>query len=318
MNKPNAVTKTNYTHLSSTDMLPLSVVRFEPADPLAVKGIVQIVHGKNEHKGRYEELMRMLAENGYITVANDHRGNGESVIDAKDRGYFYNGGADALVRDLHEITLETKEYANDLCGRIDLPFTMLGHSMGSLAARCYIRKYDYELDKLCLLGSPSEPTILWTGMAFLRVLKLFKGKRAASKAADIFIMYLPYGLKYRKEHLKNSWTCTDRDAVIEQNNDPLCRYSLSISGYEEMLKMVKLTYKCGYTPKNRALQIRFFSGADDPCAGSRQKLAAAAQKLIKLGYKDTRFKMYKNMRHNILHEKNKELVFSDILKFIEK
>lgn len=46
-----------------------------------IRGIVQLVHGKNEHKGRYIAFMRFLASNGFLTIINDHRGHGESIID---------------------------------------------------------------------------------------------------------------------------------------------------------------------------------------------------------------------------------------------
>ena len=136
------IIETTYQHISGSDELPIYVLRIEPEDPKNIKGIVQMVHGKNEYTGRYTGLMRYLAEQGYLTIVNDHRGHGESVLDASDRGYWYEGGFQALVEDLHEITQEVKQYAAEKCGRKDLPFTMLGHSMGSLAARCYIRKYD--------------------------------------------------------------------------------------------------------------------------------------------------------------------------------
>ena len=143
MNKITNLSETKYTHISGSDNLPLSVLRIEPEDPADIKGIVQMVHGKNEHKGRYAAFMRFLAANGYLTIINDHRGHGESIIDTDDRGYFYQGGTKALVEDVHEITLDVKEYAMKKTGRSNLPLSMLGHSMGSLAARCYIREYDY-------------------------------------------------------------------------------------------------------------------------------------------------------------------------------
>ncbi|MBQ2469917.1 MAG: hypothetical protein II709_11160 [Ruminococcus sp.] len=57
------------------------------------------------------------------------------------------------MEDLHEITLDIKNYAAQHCGRRDFPVTLLGHSRGALAARCYIRKYDADISKLCLTGS---------------------------------------------------------------------------------------------------------------------------------------------------------------------
>ena len=80
----------------------------------------------------------------------DHRGHGKSVRQQEDLGYFYNGKEKAIVEDLHQITLWIKEeYPN-------LPVYLLGHSMGTLVARNYIKKYDNEIKKLILTGPPCK------------------------------------------------------------------------------------------------------------------------------------------------------------------
>lgn len=317
MNKINNLSETGYTHISGSDGLPLSVMRIEPENPADIKCIVQMVHGKNEHKGRYAAFMRYLAAHGCLTIVNDHRGHGDSVLEPDDRGYMYKGGFRALVDDVHEVTLEAKRYAAEKCGRSDLPVILLGHSMGSLAARCYIRDYDGDIDKLIITGCPSRSKMMKQGLRFVKLLELVEGKRARSRLAKLLIMGVSYEFKFRKEGLRNSWTNSDIDAVIEHNNDPLCRFNFTLSGYEEMIKMAIMTYSDGYTPDNPGMPIRFFSGADDPCALSKKKLVGAIRTLKKAGYTDVRCKLYTGMRHDILHEKHKMRVYADILRFIE-
>lgn len=313
-----SIKETAYQHISGTDSLSVSVLRIEPEDPKDVKGIVQMIHGKNEHKGRYAAFMRYLAAHGYITIINDHRGHGDSVLCAVDRGYLYDGGFPALIEDIHEITLDVKKYAAEKCGEKKLPFVLLGHSMGSLAARCYIRAYDYEVDKLCVIGCPSRSNMMKEGLVILKILRILEGKKSRSRLARLLIMGVSYELKFRNEHLHNAWTNSEREAVIEHNNDPMCRFLFTLSGYEEMIKMSMLTYAGGYAPKNPDMRIRFFSGADDPCALSRVQFAEAMYLLKKTGYNDVCGRLYRGMRHDILHEKNKIKVYNDILKFIEE
>ncbi len=38
----------------------------------------------------------------------------------------------------------------------DLPFILMGHSMGSLVVRTYAKEHDRELDALIVCGSPSK------------------------------------------------------------------------------------------------------------------------------------------------------------------
>ena len=306
------VKETTYEHISGSDGLKLSVLRIEPEEKENVRGVVQLVHGMCEHKGRYTDFMRYLAQNGYITVIHDHRGHGLSVKDPKDLGYFYEGGYHALIEDIHEITLEIKEYAGS-----DLPFILLGHSMGSLAVRCYIRKYDKELDALCVLGCPSELPGMDAGMALVQTLKKIKGERAHSHLMDLLVLGIPYDSKFRHEGRFCAWLSTDEELINSHNQDPLSMFTFTLNGYENLIRLTKLTYSGGYEAEKPDLPIRFFSGEDDPCAVSRKDLAKAVGYLKRAGYKNVKARMYEGMRHEILNERKRAKVYRDILEFIQ-
>ena len=106
------------------------------------KGIVQLVHGMTEHKYRYRDLMNFLVEKGYVVVAHDHRGHGESVQNDEDLGWFGDDTSKAIVEDCVQVTKYVRERFPNL------PLTLYGHSMGSLVVRCYIRDYDEYIDNL--------------------------------------------------------------------------------------------------------------------------------------------------------------------------
>ena len=50
---------------------------------------------------------------------------------------------------------------------------------------------------------------------------------------------------------------------------------------------------------------------------SRRKFVEAMRLMKNIGYTDVRCRLYKGMRHDILHEKEKLRVYNDILRFIE-
>lgn len=306
-----------YEHISETDGLPLSVLRIEPDTSRQIKGIVQLVHGMSEHKERYIDFMKYLAENGYITVIHDNRGHGESVSEKSDLGYLYEGGYEALIEDIHEITLETKKYVKEELGLEDHPYILLGHSMGSLAVRCYIKKYDDEIDKLCVLGCPSEQKGSKAGLKVIQAMIKAKGAKSVSKAADYLVMDSRLGKRFKDEG-KASWLNSDHEKVAEYLADPMCGFSFTLSGYVDLIKLTIETYDKktdGYAMKNPELKIKFFSGKDDPCAISYKDLRNAMLLLKHQGYKNISGKMYKGMRHEILNEPEHDRVYKDILDF---
>ncbi|MCR5387811.1 MAG: lysophospholipase [Lachnospiraceae bacterium] len=308
--------KNEYTHISKSDGLELSVLRIEPYDGAEIRGIVQLVHGMCEYKERYIPFMEFLAEHGFLTIIHDHRGHGKSIKSRDDLGYFYEGGYKALLEDIHEITLEIKSYAKELTGK-DLPLTLFGHSMGSMAVRCYIRKYDNEIDKLIVCGCPSEQSGAKAGLILVRLLKLFKGERNRSMFVAGLVMG-SYEKKFIKEGLPHAWINTDVEAVKEYNSNPLNNYLFTLDGFENLILLTLLTYTDGgYAMKNPALPIRFYSGEDDPCAVSREAFESAVSLLKKQGYKDVEGKMYPGMRHEILNQPERKIVFDDMLSFIE-
>lgn len=311
------ITTTKYNHISGTDELPLAVVRTEPADVKDVIGAAIVVHGMCEHKGRYELFVNFLAEQGYIVTIYDHRGHGESVLSPDDLGYLYDGGYEAMISDLHELVAESEEYAKERTGREDLPFVMIAHSMGTMVARCYIREHDDEIDKLVLLGCPSKMSGMWPGLQFVKGLIAAKGGHARSKAVD-FIVGNGYEKAFAAENTPHAWTNSDPEQVRIFNEDPLCGYTFTLNGYENLIRLAMLTYTDGgYAMKNPELPIRFYSGAEDPCAVSREKLGEAIKLLRKQGYKNTKGKMYPSMRHEILREPEKAKVWADILAFLQ-
>ena len=93
--------------VSEVDELEIDCLLIKPEGE--IKGIVQLAHGMNEHKERYIDFMKYLAENGYACFINDHRGHGKSLKNEEDIGYFYENEAEAVIEDLYQITRYLKE-----------------------------------------------------------------------------------------------------------------------------------------------------------------------------------------------------------------
>ncbi len=300
--------KNEYTITSNQDGLKLSVLEYVPKNP---KAIVQIAHGMSEHKHRYEELMEFLCDKGFLCVASDHRGHGKSVKDEKDLGYFYDDKGDFIVEDFHQIT----NYIKDK--NPGLPVYLLGHSMGSLVVRKYIKKYDKDIDKLVVCGSPSEINLTGFAIFLTKFISLFKGDHHRSK----FINKISIGSydKIFKREPKYSWLNSNPEEVKAYKNDELSGFTFTTNGFLNLFSLLKDTYsKKGWNLNNPDLKILFIAGEDDPAIVNKSAWLNSMTFLREIGYKNIDYILYAGDRHEVLKETNKDEVFNDLLKFFNE
>lgn len=289
---------------SKVDNLNLGVTIISPKEE--PKAIVQLSHGMCEHKERYIDFMNYLSNLGYICIINDHRGHGASVKCEDDLGYFYENGYEAIVEDLHQVTEFIKNKYEKK------PLYLLGHSMGSLVVRSYIQKYDYELSGLIISGSPSENIGSKFGVKIVNLMSSIKGDHFRSK----FINKCSFGgfnSKIKGATCENEWLCNDKKIVDEFNNDNLCGFIFTLNGFYNLFSLMNKVYsKKGWKVINKKLPIWFISGEEDPCMISKNKFIKSTQLLKEVGYENVTYTLYKNMRHEILNEKEKFKVFNDV------
>ena len=90
-----------------------------------IKGVLQICHGMVEYIDRYDEFAEFMSEHGYYVVGHDHLGHGKSIQTEADLGYFdERKGNQYVIGDIYQLQEMTrKKYP-------DVPYFMLGHSMG--------------------------------------------------------------------------------------------------------------------------------------------------------------------------------------------
>lgn len=293
---------------SKMDKTPLSVLIVTPDG--APKGLVQFSHGMAEHKERYLRVMCLLAAEGYASIIHDHRGHGESVRAQEDLGYFYPAGADGVTADLAQVNaLLRRRFPG-------LKLVMVGHSMGSLAARAYAAEHGDTLDGLLLSGSPGYNAACGMGKALTWVLQgaHLGNDRARSKLMDAMLNG-PFEKNFQGDsHFL--WLSADRENVRAYENDPLCGFGFTLNGYRALLTLMQRAYD-EKTRLPETLPVRFMSGEDDPCALGHMGFDIARENIEKRGPKNVEAKMYPGLRHEIFNELSDE-VDNDLLKFVDK
>lgn len=290
---------------SKRDGVPLGVMRVVPeGEP---KAIVQLLHGMCEHKERYLPFMEFLAENGYASIIHDHRGHGESIRDTSEFGYMYEAGAQSIVEDVKQInSLFKGQFQGKSC-------YLMGHSMGSLVARAYSKKYDDTIDGLIVCGCPSNNPMSGLGIVLAKAGgKLFGDKKRASLLQGI--MFKNHNKGIENPASVNSWVCANESAVEAYDADELCGFTFTYNGMENLCKLVRSVYgKQGWEMKNHGMPIHFISGKEDPCLVSEKKFQQAVDHMRNMGYQQVSSTLYAGMRHEILNELEHKKVYKDIV-----
>lgn len=308
--------------------IPKSIQSSTPENTLnssakSPKGIVQLVHGMAEHRERYHAFMDYLAAQGYVVIIHDHRGHGASLHAEGDYGYFGKDAVNGIIDDVHQITEYIKQRFPGL------PLTLLGHSMGSLVVRCYMKQYDQDVNRLVVCGSPSKNPGAGVAITVSKFLQLFQGEHHQSK----FVNHLAFSgynqrsarlarangnLDARYDNSPNAWVVSDPAVVAAYDADERDGFVFTLNGFITLFSLMKRAYSPkDWQMRNPAAPVLFVSGADDPCIISRKDFEKAVNFMRARGYQDVVAKLYPKMRHEILNERGKEQVWADILGWIE-
>jgi len=253
-----------------------------------------------------------LCDRGFVVVGNDHLGHGESVLTEDEWGYFAKrNGRECVLNDLYTISHIIKErYPN-------LPFFLLGHSMGSFFARQYFAEYGKELTGIIIMGTGYQPrVILSAGMTLAKLLSVFKGWHHRSKFVNN-MAFGSYNKKFEDGFTAYDWLSRDRAMVAKYCSEPKCQFMFTLNGYHEMFRGLKLLTNKEYInkmPKDKP--VLFISGADDPVGNFGKGVTRVAKEFAECGVKDIRTVLYPEARHEVLNEINRSEVYQDIYEWL--
>ena len=302
-----------FTFLSSDGHTQLHGAQWTPADrePIAV---LQIAHGVAEHILRYDDFARYLNDRGILVAGHDHLGHGKSLPEGGTPVYFGDGSTwETVVDDIHLLHDRLREQYPDL------PILLMGHSMGSFLSRSYLIRYPGTVDAAIIMGTGHQsPAIVAGGRAIAKA----AGKRHGFKAHSPRVEALAFGA-YNKAFAPNrtevDWLSASDNNVDAYIADPLCGQKASIGLFYEMLGGIRFIS----TPKNiasmnRNTPILFISGDKDPVGEMGKGVKRAYEAFRRAGVRDVELKLYKGLRHEILNEDCRAVVYNDLWSWIEK
>lgn len=272
------------------------------------KAIIQIAHGMSERSERYRTFMQYLANQGYMVCANDHLGhgkssNGEFGVFAKEAGGF-----EYIIEDMHRLFEEVKQIYPDV------PFVLVGQSMGSILSALFADRYNY-LSKLILMGTPAYNNFVEYMERGLRKSVEKHGYTHTSKVWNRIIWGKePIAREKKIKHY--SWLTTERQFVEEFVDDELCGHMFVDSANLEMMSGLIKWGNRNWGRNIPNIPILFLVGTKDKIA-NYGKGTAYYYDLLQKTHTHLKLQMVEGNRHEVLNEYNRENTYQYILEWLE-
>lgn len=264
-------------------------------------GVVQIIHGMDEHVMRYDRFANFLNKHGYIVFGDDHRAHGRTA------GVVTNIGKTNGERDLFTATVDDEiEITKYLRRKYKLPVLLFGHSYGSFITQRIIQEPNLAAAGACLSGSAKYPLALLAPMATTAFIgmKLF--------GPDAPARFLEYFSPIRGRTMRGDSRLTrDTVQVAAHDADPMRAQYFSYGFYYSLFKnLIKLS---GYANQN--LPMLIISGGRD-MVSLNGRFANSLYRMYRAGgVENLTFIIYPGARHELLMETNFAQVQRDVLKF---
>ncbi len=295
-----------------SEHLKISAAKWIPEGK--IKAIIQIVHGMNEHIGRYVEMAEFLSKNGFAVYGEDHRGHGLTAEIKKDLGHFYDkDGFPKIMNDVHGLTeIIKREHPG-------VPVFLLGHSMGSFISRNLITLFPNDFKGVILSGTGNYCMLeVLTNKTLLKLLLAIYGSR---KVIPFFFTngMNDFNKEFEPRRTDYDWLATDPKVADEFIADPLCGTMNSLGFYRDLMDMLhnmQKKKKIAKIPKDMPMFL--FAGSMDPVGKNGKTSTIAYENYKKAGIKDITFKLWEGCRHEVHKEPVKIELFNEIVSWIEK
>ena len=274
------------------------------------KAIFQIVHGIAEHAQRYDAFAEYLTTQGFLVVAEDHMGHGQSIGSEGTLGYFEGGWFNAVDDTLMLMNYMKEEFPGT-------PYFLFGHSMGSFMARTILAKYpDCGLAGAIICGTGWQPRAILPGLIrFAESVCRKTGERNPNEKLSEMV-FAGYNKRIKNQRTPKDWLSRDPEIVDGYIADPLCGFNTSCGLLRDMVTGIAYIEQ----PENlsrmeKSLPVWFVAGEEDPVGDYGKGVKKAAAAFQKAGMQQVDVTLYPQFRHNVHQELEKEQFFEDLIRW---
>lgn len=301
---------THFHYPSARDGCSIHALEWAPEGP--PRGIVHLVHGISEHIGRYDETARFLAEHGFLVCGEDHLGHGRTVTDGSYGFFAPENGWTLAARDVRALRkLEGARHPN-------LPYFLLGHSMGSFLTRTYLILWPGTVSGAVLMGTGQEPAPL---VALGKRISALECRRLGPRGVSPLVHTLSlgaYNRRFRPSRTPSDWLSRDPAEVDAFLADPLCQSRPTVSLFRDMMGGLQLIARRDQLARmDPSVPVCFLSGQEDPVGGMGRGVEQVVRMFQDAGCWDLSLHLYPGARHELFHEQNRREVWADLLDWLE-
>lgn len=275
------------------------------------KAIIHIVHGMSEFGGRYKKVAESFVDQNFLVIAHDHIGHGGLAKEHNSLGYFGTTEAgNIMVEDLHRVVEETKKrYPN-------LPYYVLGHSMGAYVTRLYLDKYSDEIDGVLLSGTNTNSPLYATGAALAPILNIIH-----PSAYNYYIHQKLFGTGLTDDPAVGKafpeYWYPPKDG--EEREWPLVGFVFTNNGFAELVKIAhRATISSWLKNIRRDLPVAIIAGRNDPLINGGKETEKLAKEFMRADFKDVTIMMFENRGHECMMYGNTKPVYELINKWFKK
>ncbi len=270
-----------------------------------------IIHGMQEHSGRYDEIARYFAQHDIAVMTYDHIGHGKSVARPEDLGFFQLiKPGEQLIADA--ITMSRKLHADFP----KIPHFILGHSMGSFIVRCLLQQESSNFSGAIITGTGGKLKGLHLLYAYFAI---------ANKVSSRHITWFNSAFtaannrKFRKDtdYSSTSWLSANKTNREQFTQDELCGLPFTNNAFYALFSVyLKATRTNWADAIAKDFPMLFVSGQDDSIGNFGKSVTKTYSDLQSNGHRNTTLKLYANMRHEILNETINRQIYQQILEWM--
>lgn len=271
-----------------------------------------VLHGMQEHSGRYDEIARYFAERNYAVMTYDHIGHGKTAETREDLGFFQ------LKKPAEQLVSDAGLMADKLHQLYpDVPHFILGHSMGSFIARALLQEKSKNFEGAVISGTGGRVPGISLVKIWLAILNKLSPRKRSNFVNNTFSKMNNQKFKNEPGADSTAWLSLSKTNREKFKADNLNGIPFSNNGFFALISINKRATEKDWAnniPKD--FPMLFVSGAEDPIGDFGKGVRKTVSDLKKSGFNNITAKIYPDMRHEILNEDIREEVFAKIYQWM--